>query len=95
MAYFTGDDDEVATAGLFVPAGPRLLYSGSLEADQPVELSGIDPADGLALTTVGTRSAEGARFWTGLAEVEAGVTQVSSPVAQEVDVTLLGVFIDS
>jgi hypothetical protein len=93
VAYVTGDDAAPAVEGLYVPSGPRVLHQGALSPDQPAEIEGLDPPNGLALVTVHDRGETGGRLWSTLAPIGAGRLTIETAAPVSVDVTLLGVFL--
>ena len=93
VGYFTGDEAALELTGLYVPSGPRLLYTGPLGPDAPVQLSGVEPGAGLAVATVASRSADAGRLWSVTTPVVDGGIEIGAAGPVEADVTLLGVFI--
>ncbi len=93
VGYFTGDEAALELTGLYVPSGPRLLYSGPLGPDVPVQLGGVEPGAGRAVATVASRSADAGRLWSVTTPVVDGRIEVGAAGPVEADVTLLGVFI--
>lgn len=92
LGYFTDESAGIATAGLFVTDGPSTVFAGQLEADSPVVLRDVAPADGLGVATVADRTGTGGRLWTETAPVTGGEIVVTSSAPIEAEVTLLGVF---
>jgi hypothetical protein len=93
IGYFTGDDAEVTTAGLYVPSGPRRLFSGTLEPESPVEVGAVQPASGRALVTFGSPQAP-RRGGTFVVPVAGGIVTLGTDEVRQVEVSLMGVFID-
>ncbi len=94
VGYFTGDGAEVAVEGLYVPSGPRLLYTGPIGPDQPVVLRDVRPGTGIGLATVASRTDGAGRLWSVLTPIADGSVEVAGSADLEADITLLGVFVD-
>lgn len=93
VGYFTTDGAARSVSGLYVPAGPRALYSGSLDPAAPVEVDGVQPQDGTAFVTINASDGPG-QAGAFLAPVSGGTITVATDVSREADVTLLGVFLE-
>ncbi len=93
IGYFTDETAAVTVDGLYVPSGPRLLFSGQLGPEVPAVLTGVEPESGIGVATVASRSTDAGRLWSVAVPVDRGAIQVSASTETEADVTLLGVFI--
>lgn len=93
VGYFTSDGAEVATSGLFVPSGPRLLFDGPSEASSPVRVDGLGPDVGTILVTSGSGAGAADRSGAAVVAVDGGSAVIEQPATGDVTVTLLGSFL--
>lgn len=96
VGYFTGQSASTATAGLYVPSGPRIIHEGPATDGSVITAEGIEPSDGIALVTTAASAGPG-EVGLSLAPVSAGTATVSDglPISggNGAVVTLLGVFL--
>lgn len=93
VGYFTNAAQESSTAGLYVPSGPRQLFEGLLQPEQPPTIGGVQPLAESALITVASPSGVPGSLGTYVVPAEDGSVTLRAAVSFEADVTLLGTFL--
>lgn len=93
VGYFTGESSELDTDGLYVPTGPRKLFSGLLSPDGAIEVDEIEADATIAVIAVGSTSAIAGQLGSFLLPLNDGTASLTSTSDLEAKVTLLGVFL--
>ncbi len=93
LGYFTDEYAEPSTSGLFVPSGPRALFTGELIAGTPMEAGGLEPLASSAMVIVGSSDAVGVGLGSTLLPVREGTVTITAASGLDARVTLLGVFL--
>ncbi len=93
LGYFTGPQAPPSDKGLYVPAGPRLLFEGTATPDAPLVIDDIHALATAALVNVTGPPGSSGHRGAAVVSIDDGSLRIEASQPVEAGVTLIGYFL--